>query len=99
MNANTLPQLEKRLQSGLGPTQDQRVDVMGAFIGVDRFKVHHVADHLKIPRDTVAAVHIAGMACNIKGFAAIVTLDQLDHFWCCIGVVHQPAHLKGGVQA
>ena len=40
--------LEKRLQTGLGPTKDQGVHVMSAFIGVHCFKVHHMTHHLKL---------------------------------------------------
>ena len=31
----------ERRDPGLGASQDQRVDIVGAFIGVDRFEVHH----------------------------------------------------------
>ena len=36
------------LQSGLSPAEDQRVDVMRAFVGVHRFQIHHVADHVEL---------------------------------------------------
>jgi hypothetical protein len=45
---------------GLGAAEDQGVDVVGAFVGIDRFEVHHVADHVVLVGDAVAAVHVAG---------------------------------------
>ncbi len=40
--------LKKRLQTSLGPTKDQSVYVVSAFIGVHCFKVHHMTHHLKL---------------------------------------------------
>ena len=51
--------LEKRLQTGDCASNDQRVNVMGALIGVHGFKVHHVAHDLEFFRNSVAAVHVA----------------------------------------
>src|SRR5689334_176215 len=65
--------------AGLGATQYQGVDVVGAFIGVDRFQVHHVADHVVLVGDAVAAVHVAGGAGNVERLAAIVALQDRDH--------------------
>ena len=35
------------LQPGLGPPQDQGVDVVGPFIGIHGFQVHDVADDVE----------------------------------------------------
>lgn len=37
----------KRLQPRLRPAQNQRVDVVRPFVGIDRFEVHDVADDVK----------------------------------------------------
>ena len=50
--------LEKRLKAGLCATQNQRVHIVSALVGVDRLKVHHVAHHLIFAADTVSAVHV-----------------------------------------
>ena len=55
----TLGRLEKRLQTGLRATKDQRMHIMRAFIGVHRLKVDHVTDHAKLQADAVTAMHVA----------------------------------------
>lgn len=72
---------------------------MGAFIGVDGFKVHHVADHVEVLTDPVATMHVAGMAGDLKGLAAIVPFDQADHLGRGAGFVHQATHAQRGLQA
>ena len=39
---------EKRLQTSFCPSEDKRMDIMRALIGVYCFKVAHVTHHLKI---------------------------------------------------
>ena len=46
-------------QPGLRAAEDQRVHVVRALIRVDRFQVHHVADHVVLVGHAVAAVHVA----------------------------------------
>src|SRR5208283_4758375 len=58
--------------AGLGAPQDQGVDVVGAFVSVDRLQVHHVADHVVLVGDAVAAMHVAGGAGDVERLAAIV---------------------------
>ncbi|MFT4707755.1 MAG: hypothetical protein ACI9PU_001598, partial [Ascidiaceihabitans sp.] len=50
--------LKERLDTSLGTTQDQSMDVMRTLVGIDRFKVHHMTHHLEFTADAVAAVHI-----------------------------------------
>ena len=54
------------LNARLRPAQDERVDVAGAFIGVDRFQVHDVADDVEFIGDAVATVHVARHAGDIE---------------------------------
>ena len=51
--------LEKCLNAGLRPAEDQRMHIMRAFIGVDGFKVLRVAHDVIFGLDAVAAVHVA----------------------------------------
>ena len=60
------------------PAHDQGVDIMGAFIGVDRLQVGRVAHDLELGADAVAAVHVAGDAGDVERLAAIVALDEAD---------------------
>src|SRR5450755_1675902 len=67
--------LEKRLDAGDGTAQDQRMDVVGAFIGVDRLQVLRVAHHVVLAGDAVAAMHVARHPRDVERLAAIVALD------------------------
>ena len=46
MEFGALSRATERLNSRLRAAQDQRVDVVGAFVGVDRFQVQHVPDDI-----------------------------------------------------
>src|SRR5262245_2353308 len=70
---------EKRLQPGLRAAEDQRVHVVGAFIGVDGLQVRGVAHDVVLDLDAVAAVHVARHAGDIERLAAVVALDNGDH--------------------
>ena len=52
------------------------MDVMSAFVRVDRFEIHHMANDVKLIRDAVAAVHVAGGAGDVERLAAIVALEH-----------------------
>ncbi len=58
-------ELERR-NSRLRPTQNQRMDVMRAFIGVDHFQVHQMPRHTKLIADAVATHHVARQAGNVQ---------------------------------
>src|SRR3954470_13542696 len=70
--------LHKGLDAGLGTAEDQRVDVVGAFVGVHRFEVAHHAHDMEFVRDAVAAVHVAGDAGDVERLAGVVALHQRD---------------------
>ena len=50
---------KKRLQPGDRTAQNQRMHIVGAFIGVHGFQVHHVAHDLVIFLNAISAVHVA----------------------------------------
>ena len=62
--------LRERLQPRLRSPQDQRMNIMRAFIGVDRFQIHHMPNDMILIRDTVAAVHVAGVTRDLQRLAA-----------------------------
>src|SRR5678809_1320346 len=68
--------LAERLDPGDGAPEDQRVDVVRAFVGVDHLEVHHVADHAELVRDAVAAEHVARHARDVQRLAAGVALHD-----------------------
>src|SRR6185437_1125134 len=67
--------LRKRLDAGDGAAEDQSVDVVGAFIGVDGFQIRGVTHHVVLDLDAVAAMHVARGARDVERLAAIVALD------------------------
>ncbi len=56
--------------AGLRATENQRMNVVRALVGIDRFEVHYMADHMELVGDAVAAVHVAGRARDIQRLAA-----------------------------
>ena len=51
----------KGLQTSLSTAENQRVNIMRTFIGINGFKIHHVTDDVVFVRDAVTTVHIACM--------------------------------------
>ena len=66
---------------------------MGALVGVYRLQVHHMADHMVLVADTVATVHVTGLAGDIDGLAAVVAFHQRHHFRRPVAGIHQSAQL------
>src|SRR5208337_1866037 len=79
---------EECLQAGLRASEDQRVHVMRALVGVDRLQIRQVAHDLILDLDAVAAVHVAGKARDLEGVAAIVALHHRDHLGRRAALVH-----------
>src|SRR4029077_6805598 len=67
---------EKCLDPGLGAAEDQRVDVVRAFVGIDGFEIAQHAHHVELVGDAVAAVDVARHARDLERLAAIVALEQ-----------------------
>src|SRR5688572_10582458 len=72
----------ERGDPGLGAPEYQRVDVVRAFVGVDRLEVHHVADYVELVGDAVAAVHVAARTRDLERLAARIALQQGHHLGC-----------------
>ena len=75
------------------------MDVMRAFVGVDRLKVHRVADDLVFLGDAVAAVHVARLSRDVQSLADIVAFDDADHVGAEAVFVDQASDAKRGLQA
>ena len=72
---------------------------MGAFVGVDGFQVHHVADDVEFVGNAVAAVHVAGRAGNLQRLAAVVALQEGNGLGRELARIHQAARLQAGGEA
>src|SRR3546814_20026645 len=68
--------LEKRLQSGLRPAQDQRVHVVRAFVRVDHLEIDQMAGDAELVGNTVAAQHVARQAGHIPRLAEHIALHD-----------------------
>src|SRR5262249_17633025 len=91
--------LKERLQPCLCATENQRMHIVRAFVGVDGLQVCDVAHDVILDLDAVAAVHVACSARNIEGLAAIVALDDGYELGCCLAVVEQLSRPQGALQA
>src|SRR5271155_3077753 len=63
-------------ESGDITPQNQRVDIEGAFIGIDGFEIEHVTYDRVLVDDTVSAQHIARHAGDLQGRPHVVTLGE-----------------------
>ena len=90
--------LRKRRDSGDGAAKDQRMDVVGAFISIDGFKVGGVAHHVIFDLNSVGAVHIARHPRDIERLAAIVAFDDGDHLRRHLALVHQTADAQAALK-
>ena len=72
--------ISEGLKTGDSSAQDQGVDIVRAFVSVYRLQVHTVTNDVVLIADTVAAERIAANACNVQRFAAVIALDEGNHF-------------------
>src|SRR3546814_13777991 len=75
------------------------MDVVGAFIGVDRLKILGVPHHIVLGRDTVTAQHVPGDARDVQRLAAVVALYERDRLRNKNALVHPAADAKRGLQS
>src|SRR5271156_5806224 len=83
-------------KSGLGPSQNQGMDSVGAFISIDRLQIHQIAHHVIIAGNAVGAMHVARASRNLKRLAGIVAFDQADGLRRQQVLLHEPARLQTG---
>src|SRR6218665_1909925 len=76
VDALSSPSVRKGGDAGDGASQDQRMHVMRAFVGVDHFQVHQVARQAEFVADAVASHHVARQAGDVQRLAATVALDD-----------------------
>ena len=81
--------LKERLKACLGTAEDQRMNVMRPLVSVDRFQVLRVAHDVIFDLNTVAAMHVSGLPRDVERLAAIVALDDGNHFGSHFSFVKQ----------
>ena len=72
------PRLGERVLTGDGLAQDQRVDLVGSLIGVDRLKVVHVSNRRVLERDAVGAQNAPRRSCDVEGHTYVVEFADTD---------------------
>src|SRR5690606_204901 len=71
---------EERLNARLRTTENQRVHIVGALVGVHHFQVDQMPGDTKLVADAVAAQHVTGRAGDIQRLAAAVALHDGGDF-------------------
>src|SRR5262249_26683174 len=89
----------ERLDAGLRAAEDERMDIVRAFVGVDGLEIAHHAHDVKLIGDAVATVHVASEPRHFQRLAAIVALEHRDRRRGCLALVDQPRQAQCGVQA
>src|SRR6266704_5085401 len=64
----------ERAGTGDVPADDEGLDGLGAFVGVDRLDVGHVPDHVEVKQDAVAAEQVPCLEDDLPGLAGVVHL-------------------------
>lgn len=78
--------------------EDQRVDIVGALVGVHHFQVDQVAGDAEFVGDAVAAQHVAGQAGDVEGLAAAVALHDRGDFHRRGAFVLHPPQAQAALQ-
>lgn len=68
------------------------MDVVGAFVGINSLKIHHMPDYMVFIGNTVTTVHISCMARDLQSLPAIIALDQRNHGGIPRPFIHDPAN-------
>ena len=69
--ASRSPPSTEGLNSGLRAAKDEGVNVMGPLVSIDRLKILRMAHHMIFNLNTIAAMHVPGLAGNVERFAEI----------------------------
>ena len=73
--------------------------IMRALVGVHGLEIHHMADHMILVGDAVAAMHVAGEAGDLQRLAAVVALHQGDDLRRRLAGVDQAPEPQRALQA
>jgi hypothetical protein len=79
--------------AGYALADDEGVDVVGAFVGLYRFEVHHVAHDGVVVGDAVGAEDVAREAGAFEGHPDVVALGHGDVLELGFALVFEAAYL------
>jgi hypothetical protein len=89
----------KRRNAGDGAAQNQGVNIVRAFIGIDHLQVHQVASRPKLVADAIAAHHVARHASYIQGLTARIAFQYGRDFHRRRAFVFHATQTQTGLQA
>ena len=93
-----MPVSRKSLQAGDRAPEDERVNIVGAFVCIHRFEIGEVAHDGEGGGNSIGAQHVAGHAGDIERLACIVALDERDCFRGKRARIQHPADAQGGLK-
>ena len=70
-------------------TENQRVNIMGAFIGIHHFQVHHMAHDRVLVGNAVGPKHIPCLPGDVQSLTAGIALDQGNQLRRDLSGIHQ----------
>ena len=79
---------------GDGRPDDQRMDVVGTLVGLDRFQIHHVAHDGVVVGDAVGAEDVAREPCALQRHPDVVPLSHRDVVMLGLAFVFEAADLQ-----
>ena len=88
----------ERRDARLCATEDQRVDVVRAFVRIDGLEVQQVPDHVELVDDAVAAVHVARHPRDLERLAAGIALHDRRDLRRRLAFVLHPAEAQAALQ-
>ena len=78
MRIPSLQVASEGLNAGNVPSQNQIVNVVGAFVGLDRFQIVHVSHDWVFAGHSVCAVNVSSHTCDIERNVDVGQLGQAD---------------------
>src|SRR5438046_9441824 len=75
-------------------SHDERLNSLGAFVGVQRLDVGHMPYDVKVEQDAVTAEQVARLGHNLAGFAGVVHLRDRGDGVGELSLLYQPAQPK-----
>ena len=75
-------------------SDDQLVNIVGAFVGGYAFEIVHVAHDGVIVDDAVGAENVAGFACGFESDGDVVHFEHGDVRGVNLAIVFQPANVQ-----
>src|SRR5258708_21554276 len=85
--------------AGDGAAQDESMNVMRTFIGIDGLEVCRVAHHMKFGADAITSMHVPRHARDLERPSAIIPFDEADRLRENQALIKVAAHTNGCVKS